>query len=198
MSRGTRSKEGDTPLMRPVKISGELVALRELTEDDAQPMHRVYGDEQVTEYLSFTPRSLDQCRAITTAAIADAAADPRTVYMLAVADPASGELVGAARLGLGEWQSGQIGFALRRDQWGHGRGTATVRLLQQLAFVDLGLHRLWGARDRANTASALTLGRAGMVVEGTIRGHVQRHGVWKDSVSHSILADEYAKTEPGT
>jgi [ribosomal protein S5]-alanine N-acetyltransferase len=180
--------------MHPVKISGDLVALRELTEDDEEPLHRVYGDEQVTEYLSFTPRTLGQCRAIITAAIADAAADPRTVYMLAVADPATGELIGAARLGLGEWQSGQIGFALRADQWKHGRGTAAVRLLQQLAFDHLGLHRLWGARDRANTASALTLGRAGMVVEGVIRGHVQRHGVWKDSVSHSILENEYAQT----
>jgi [ribosomal protein S5]-alanine N-acetyltransferase len=67
-------------------------------------------------------------------------------------------------------------------------------LIQQLAFVDLGLHWLWGARDRANTASALTLGRAGMVEEGVIRGHVQRHGVWADSVSHSTLENEYAQT----
>jgi [ribosomal protein S5]-alanine N-acetyltransferase len=75
---------------------------------------------------------------------------------------------------VGEWQSAQIGFALRADQWGHGRGAATVRLLQQLGFRDLGLHRLWGARDRANSASARTLERAGMTEEGIIRGHVQR------------------------
>jgi hypothetical protein len=31
-------------------------------------------------------------------------------------------------------------------------------------------------------------------VEGVIRGHVQRHGVWKGSVSHSILENEYAQT----
>ena len=53
----------EEPVMYPVKIAHDLaVDLRELTEDDAEGLHRVYGDEQVTEHLSFTPRTVDQCR----------------------------------------------------------------------------------------------------------------------------------------
>jgi hypothetical protein len=64
-----------------VKITRELAALRELTRMKQRPC-TVYGDEQVTQQLSFPPRTLDQCRVIITAAITDAAADPRTVCML--------------------------------------------------------------------------------------------------------------------
>lgn len=98
-----------TSRVYPVKITGPHLTLRELTVDDAQNLHRVYGNEQATRLLSFTPRTLDQVRSIIATAIADAAANPRSVYMLAIAD-AGDHLVGAARLGLGEYESGQIGF----------------------------------------------------------------------------------------
>ena len=48
--------------------------------------------------------------------------------MLAVAGKDE-QLIGAARLGTGEHESATIGFALRPDQWGQGKGVATVRLL---------------------------------------------------------------------
>jgi [ribosomal protein S5]-alanine N-acetyltransferase len=180
----------------PVKLAGITVMLRELTPDDAHALHQVYGDADATAHLSFEPRSLTEVRDIIAAAITDAAAEPRTVYMLAVADPGTGELTGAARLALGEHQSATIGFALRPDQWGHGRGTETVRLLQRLGFAELGLHRIWGARSPRNLPSARTLSRAGMIEEGTIRGHLFTRGAWRDSIVHSILADEYRPPAP--
>lgn len=177
--------------MAPVKITGRMAGLREMKPEDAAALHVVYGDPRVTEFMSFTPRTLEQCQAIIAAARADAAANPRQVWMLAVEDPATGQLTGAARLALGEWNSAQIGFALHADRWGHGEGTEVVRLLQRLGFTELGVHRIWGARSPRNLASARTLTGAGMIEEGILRGHVQRHGTWEDSISHSILAEEY-------
>ncbi|WP_189719345.1 GNAT family N-acetyltransferase, partial [Streptomyces spectabilis] len=83
------------------------------------------------------------------------------------------------------------GFALRSDRWGKGYGVEMVRLLLGFAFDDLGLHRVWGARSPLNTASAKTMATVGMVEEGTIREHVQRGGVWRDSVVHAILDREW-------
>jgi ribosomal-protein-alanine N-acetyltransferase len=102
-----------------------------------------------------------------------------------------GNLIGAARLGLGEWKSAQFGIALRPDQWGHGRGTETVRLLFHLGFRDLGVHRIWGARSPRNHTSGRLMAAAGMTEDGTIRSHVLRHGVWEDSATASILEDEF-------
>ncbi|WP_030633626.1 GNAT family N-acetyltransferase [Streptomyces griseolus] len=91
-----------------------------------------------------------------------------------------------------EPRAATFGFALRPDTWGNGYGTETVRLLLAVAFDDLTLHRVWGARSPRNVASARTLERAGLSEEGYIREHVQRGGRWRDSVTHSILDHEYA------
>jgi ribosomal-protein-alanine N-acetyltransferase len=176
--------------MRPVAIPGKLIALRELDDGDAEALHAVYGNAKVTDSLSFDPRTPEQCAAIIAAAQADAEADPRQVYMLAVADPA-GLLVGAARLGLGEWRSAQFGIAIRPDRWGRGEGTEVVRLLQRLAFRDLGVHRFWGARSPSNAASGRLMAAAGMTEDGRIRSHVLRHGQWEDSCTASILEEEF-------
>jgi RimJ/RimL family protein N-acetyltransferase len=107
--------------VKPAELTGKLVSLRELKEADAPALHTVYGNPDVCQYMSFTPRTVEQCAAIIAAARKDAEASPRQVYMLAVCGD-DDELIGAARLGLGEWKSAQFGIALRPDQWGHGRG----------------------------------------------------------------------------
>lgn len=84
-----------------------------------------------------------------------------------------------------------MGFALRASSWGRGYGVETVRLVLTVAFDDLGLHRVWGARSPANEASARTMERAGMVVEGRIREHIQRGGRWRDSIVHAVLDHEW-------
>lgn len=177
--------------MYPVRLSAARLVLREFTSEDAGFLHEVYGSPDATRHLSFEPRTAEQISEIVVAAIKSATEEPRSVYMLAVADIASDELVGAARLALGEHESAQIGFALRPDQWGEGKGVETVHLLQQLGFQTLSLHRIWGARSPANDASARTMTSAGMIEEGTIRGHLFTRGAWRDSVVHSILSDEY-------
>ena len=177
--------------MYPVRLTSGSVLLREFAPDDVGALYKIYGNEDATRHLSFEPKTIEQAGTIVAAAIESAAADPRSEYMLAVEDIPGKELIGAARLALGEYQSAQIGFALRPDQWGQGKGTETVRLLEQLGFRELGLHRIWGARSPFNKASARTMLRAGLIEEGTIRGHLFTRGAWRDSVVHSILSDEY-------
>jgi|SRR5450755_4699095 ribosomal-protein-alanine N-acetyltransferase len=177
--------------MYPTRLDAKTVVLREFTNDDAGPLAKIYGDPDATRHLSFEPKDETQIEQIIGAAINAAKTEPRSEYMLAVADPASDELIGVGRLALGEHQSGQIGFALRPDQWGSGKGTETVALLQRLGFRALGLHRIWGARSPLNEVSARTMLAAGMIEEGTMRGHLFTRGAWRDSIVHSILSDEY-------
>lgn len=177
--------------MYPVRLIAEAVLLREFLPDDADSLFKVYGDAEATRDLSFEPKSTEQVADVVNGAIESATTDPRSVYMLAIDDCASGALIGVARLGLEPHQTGQIGFALRPDQWGQGKGTETVLLLQYLGFKCLGLHRIWGARSPVNEASSRTMLGAGMIEEGTIRGHLFTRGAWRDSVVHSILSDEY-------
>lgn len=176
--------------MTAVRLDGKLVTLRELRSDDVEALHAVYGNEDVCRYMSFTPRTGAQCAAIIEAAQKAAEDEPRKVFMLAV--DVGGELAGACRLGVEEWQAGQVGLALRPDHWGQGKGTETLRLLFRLGFGELGLHRIWGARSPRNEASGRLMARAGMTLEGYVPSHVLRHGTWEDSVTASVTREMFA------
>ncbi|MFF5265426.1 GNAT family N-acetyltransferase [Actinomadura viridis] len=110
--------------MYPVSITGDRLALREFTHDDVDAILKVYGDPVVTGHLSFEPRNRDQVAAMLNTVIEAAQKDPRTEYSLAAASAATGEAIGFARLAIDAQHpgqsSGQIGFALRADQWGQG------------------------------------------------------------------------------
>ncbi|MFC4054076.1 GNAT family N-acetyltransferase [Actinomadura syzygii] len=179
--------------MYPLSIAGDGVGLREFTADDVDAILAVYGDPVVVEHLSFEPRTREQVAKTLTGVIEAAEQDPRREYSLAAV--AGGEVIGFARLAVDAQHpgqsSGQLGFALRADRWGHGMGSETVRLLLRLGFEELGLHRLWGARSPDNATSARVMTRLGMVEEGRIRGHIRVRGAWRDSVIHSILEHEW-------
>ncbi|MEU1458294.1 GNAT family N-acetyltransferase [Streptomyces avermitilis] len=129
-----------------------------------------------------------------------ATATPRTEYALAVIEQETAELIGFGRLALDPHQQrgATMGFALRPDVWGQGYGVETVRLLLDVGFNDLDLHRIWGARSPINEASAKTMRAVGMVEEGTIREHVLKAGEWRDSVVHAILDREFSQRTSAT
>lgn len=186
--------------MRHVEIVGRRLRLREIVPADGPALLAVYGDPTVTRHVPFEPKTPAQVDAIIQAAVRDAAADPRLVYAVAVADVEAAEVIGVARLSIepDHPHSAEIGFGMRPDQWGRGLGTDLVRLLLRLGFAELGLHRLWGARAPENTSAQLVMLTAGMVEEGRIRHHVPVRDTWRDSIVHSILEDEWKPNDPGS
>jgi len=184
--------------MHPVTLSSARVALREFTLDDVEGLAAIYGDPVVVEHMSFEPRTREQVQATISAVTQAALVVPRTEYSLAGVRP-DGDLIAFARLAIDTQHpgqsSGQIGFALRADQWGRGLGGDVVGLLLRLGFDELGLYRLWGARSPANEASARLMTKLGMIKEGRIRGHIKVGDQWRDSIVHSILAPEWRSGE---
>ncbi|MGY5130912.1 GNAT family N-acetyltransferase [Streptomyces nigrescens] len=183
--------------MHPVDIAGPRLQLRELTSDDVDAVHAIYGDAEATRHLSFEPRTHEQAGEIVARSIASSGEQPRTEYALGVVRQEERDLVGFARLALDPHaqKAATIGFALRPHTWGAGLGTETVHLMCALGFNHLGLHRIWAARAPLNTASAKTLLRAGMTEEGRIREHVFVRGAWRDSITYSVLDHEWRESD---
>ncbi|NUK32245.1 GNAT family N-acetyltransferase [Streptomyces lunaelactis] len=179
--------------MYPVQHSTPRLSLRELTAEDVDGVLAIYGDPEATRHLSFEPRTREQVAALVRGAMVAAGAEPRTEYSLAVTSQETGDLIGFARLAMDPHQqrAATLGFALRPDVWGQGRGVETVRAVLAIAFSQLDLHRVWAARSPANTVSDKTLLRAGFVEEGRIRQHVFVHGAWRDSVTYGIVEEEW-------
>ncbi|MBV9026547.1 MAG: GNAT family N-acetyltransferase [Streptomycetaceae bacterium] len=179
--------------MYPVSRHSQRLQLRELTIDDLDAVLAIYANPEATAHLSFEPRSRDQVGQIIARSITSATATPRSEYALAVTTRDGNELIGFGRLAMDPHQqrAATLGFALRPEAWGNGYGAETVHLLLALGFEELGLHRIWGARAPLNEASAKTMLRAGMVEEGRIRHHVHVRGAWRDSITYSILEEEW-------
>lgn len=181
--------------MRQVVGKGARLWLREVTEADVAALHAVYGDPEATQYMPFAPRTLQQVAELVEEGVRSAAAEPRLLYVLAVVDVDSQEVIGVARLHIDADRphSAEIGLGLRPDRWGRGMGTDLVRLLLAFGFKQLGLHRVWGARSPANLPAQLAMLTAGMVEEGRLRHHVSTPHGWRDSVIHAALEDEWTE-----
>ncbi|WP_324607916.1 GNAT family N-acetyltransferase [Streptomyces rimosus] len=129
--------------MYPVTRHSTRLALRELTIDDVDTVHAIYGSPAATEHLSFTPRTRDEVGGIVARGIAAATATPRHEYVLAVVTQGDdGNLISVTRLATDPHQqkAATMGFALRPDAWGVGYGQETVRLTLDLAFTAYGPH----------------------------------------------------------
>lgn len=70
-----------------------------------------------------------------------------------------------------------------------------LRLLQELAFKDLGLLRLWTETYAHRTAHLRTLEAAGFQREGCLRSHVMINSEPIDSLLHGLLADEWKEQQ---
>lgn len=114
----------------------------------------------------------------------------RPDYCLAVAN-GDGLLIGFARIGLGGRRSGELGYAIRHADWGHGYATEAAKLMIEFGFGQLDLHRIQAACGPDNHTSQRMLARLGFTPEGRMRDYVHTNGAWRDSLLYSVLAHEW-------
>jgi ribosomal-protein-alanine N-acetyltransferase len=174
----------------PVAITGKRLTLREFRTDDLDASMTVVGDPEVTRSLSFDARTrADQAERLAQD-IARAQTEPRPDYYLAIANSAD-ILIGFIRIGLGRDNSGELGYAVRREDWGKGYASEAASLMLGFGFGSLHLHRIQAACGPDNRASQRLLARLGFIPEGRIRDHVFTNGAWRDSLLYSILDHEW-------
>lgn len=73
--------------------------------------------------------------------------------------------------------------------------TNFLRLVQELAFKDLSLSRLWTETYAHRSAHLNTLEAAGFRLEGCLRAHVIINNEPVDSLIHGLLASEWKKKQ---
>jgi len=174
----------------PIEIAGPRIALREFRIDDLDASMAVVGDAAVTQTLSFDVRTRDDQAERLSQDIARAQSEPRPDYYLAVAN-SNDTLIGFVRIGLGRDRSGELGYALRREDWGMGYAAEATALMIAFGFDALRLHRIQAACGPDSRASQRLLARLGFTPEGRLRDHVFTNGAWRDSLLYSLLEHEW-------
>jgi ribosomal-protein-alanine N-acetyltransferase len=176
----------------PIAVQGTRVRLRELDERDAPAVHAWTGDETAVEYVPLGPLDLPGTFRYVRQLVGEARQRPREAYTVAIADP-QGDVVGTVSLLVESptHRRGEIGYILRRDQWGLGYATEAAGLMIDLAFRDLGLNRVWAVCDPDNPASARVMEKVGMRYEGCLRGDLLVRGAFRDSLVFGIVANDW-------
>src|SRR5205814_10598295 len=112
---------------------------------------------------------------------------------LAIVRKDSGELIGDINICLlsREHRQGEIGFVFHPDHHGRGFATEAARVLLELCFDDLDLHRVVGRLEPRNSASAAVLERIGMRREAHLVENEFVKGEWQSQLVYAILQREW-------
>jgi len=174
-------------------LDGRLVRLDLLRPDDLAALHELQSDPEVCRYLLYEPRSLEKvAEVLERDAAATRLAEPDDYVQPAIRD-ASGCLVGTMyfRLTSVDDRTAEIGWALMPRAQGRGYAREAASLLLDLAFGELGLHRVYAELDPRNEASVALCLRLGMRHEGQFLEHMWFKGEWADTGHYAVLEREW-------
>jgi RimJ/RimL family protein N-acetyltransferase len=119
---------------------------------------------------------------------------------LAIVLRSTGELVGDDLLALPsvEHRQGEIGFVVHPDHQGHGYATEASRPLLEIAFGQIGLHRVVGRTEARNAASARVLEKLGMRREAHFVENEFVKGEWQSELVYAILDRDWGSRSGDT
>jgi RimJ/RimL family protein N-acetyltransferase len=121
--------------------------------------------------------------------------DPKS-FCLGLAAPGTGELIGYTGIsGLNQVDGHGEYFILigNKSHWGKGIATQSAKLIQQLAFTQLNLHRLTLTASSRNPGALRAYEKAGFIHEGRLREAFYREHEYSDKIVMGILRSDWAK-----
>jgi RimJ/RimL family protein N-acetyltransferase len=181
-------KWGDSP---PVLDSVRL-RLRPLREPDVDDLFVVFGDPAVMRYWS-SPVFRERAQAEALIEEVRQRFATRTFFQWGIARREDDVLLGTCSLFRIEpvHRRAEIGFALRRDDWGRGIASEAVATAVEFAFGPLDLIRIEADVDPRNDRSIRLLERLGFEREGYLRSRYIVSGEIQDTVFLGLLRERW-------
>lgn len=153
----------------PLPIETERLRVRALTDADAEPLHRIYGDVETMRYIGAHGRPTADLDGTRRTLAFLRAHDEREGFSLWAVDERDGEpMVGIAGLLLveGEGPEVEAAYLIRRDRWRRGYATEALRAVLACAHEGLGIERVVALAYPENDASRRVMEKAGMRADG--------------------------------
>ena len=174
-------------------LETERLVLRPFREDDFEALYAIQSDPAVTRYLYWDPRTPDEVRESIQRKIRTSVARPGEPLSIAVTLRDDGALIGDCTLFWSsfEYRQGEIGFVFNPAFHGQGYATEAARVLLELAFDGLRLHRVIGRLEARNRASAALLERLGMRCEAHLIENEYVKDEWQSELVYALLESEW-------
>lgn len=181
-------------------IYGEKVVLRAITRADLPTFLRWMNDAEVTPFLggNMWPMSPEaEERWFEQQVSSDALV--LGIETLA-AEGQAGLLIGNIALkDVSERnRHAELGIVLgEKAYWSQGYGRDAIKTLLRHAFDELNYHRVYLRVYDYNPRAVRCYEACGFKIEGRLRQHTFRHGVWHDEIVMGVLRDEFHQLFPG-
>ncbi|GLZ36020.1 N-acetyltransferase [Lentzea sp. NBRC 105346] len=167
----------------------DRLELRPLTPEDAEACNAYQSLPEITPYIYWEPRSLDETKAWIDRVASSTGADA-----LVMIRSDTGELVGDVGIwSVGDHNGAEIGYTVHPKHQGQGFATEAVRVALRLGFEERGYHRIVARLDARNDASRKVLERLGLRREAHFVSNEFVKGEWTDELVYAMLADEWAQ-----
>lgn len=178
-------------------LTGELVRLRELRDDDLPDLISWWQDPDQAIFQTSGPVHPKPADTLAET-FRTWSRNTETDLGLSVVAKDSGSFLGHVALYGASVRSRCATFAIviGPAHQGKGFGTDAVRTVLRYAFTELGLHRVELTANGYNERALATYARCGFVEEGRHRESVYRDGSWHDLVLMGILAREWRAARP--
>jgi RimJ/RimL family protein N-acetyltransferase len=179
------------PYTFPSPLVTERLSLRFLTPADVDDVHAYQSREDVCRYLPYTVRDRETVtEKVAQFAQARTLSAEHDFWQLAL--DRDGRVIGDLYFTIASvaHQTGEIGWSMHPDHHGRGYMTEAAGAVLQLAFTEIGLHRVMARLDARNDGSAALCRRLGMRQEAHFLQDDWCKGEWTDTLVFGLLAAE--------
>jgi [ribosomal protein S5]-alanine N-acetyltransferase len=177
---------GQQGTMAPATLTTPRLRLRAFTPADFDWLHPISSDPTVTRYTDWGPNEPPDTRAFLDEASRSRHGPDAFSWAVTLAD---GTGIGSAGVEVTsrEHRRASFGYVLAPRHWGRGYATEVATALVAFARTSLEVHRVEATCDPDNEASGRVLEKAGLRLEGRLRGHLLVRGSWRDSLLYAAL-----------
>jgi RimJ/RimL family protein N-acetyltransferase len=175
-------------LKKNICLTTNRLTIREFRQNDLEAL---LAYEKQPEMLQFEPGIPDSeaAQRYINNTIQCAMEEIRTKFFLAITITPNDQAIGRISLtsqnpSIDEWE---IGWAIRKDDWGKGYATEAALEMLNFAFRVLQAHRVVAFCHADNTKSARVMEKIGMTREGYLRQTRCLQGSWADELVYAIL-----------
>ena len=176
-------------------ITTERLVLRSLRPEDVDDVLSYRSVPDVVRYIPGEPKTHEQVVDMVAERATAGRVDEKSPILTLAVD-LGGRVIGDVLLhldGLGgaDGRQVEIGWVFNPDIGGRGYATEAARAITDVAFRELGVHRVWAQLEPVNTASARICERLGMRREALFENASWFKERWTDLAIYAIRADEW-------
>jgi ribosomal-protein-alanine N-acetyltransferase len=183
-------------VFKKLLIKGTMIQLRPIGLSDAQVAFKlVVNNDEILKWLLWDgPRDENEL-ASTYKRWHDGLGKTNNVY-LAIEQIKTPGLIGCISLDCKDnFEQADMGYWLSVANWYKGYMTEAVRLVCYLGFKYLNLEKIYSPVFVGNMRSKHVLEKNGFSLEGVLRSHFKKHGVWRDVWYMALLRYEWKHNE---